>query len=62
MHPPRKSAPGGWANSQLAFFPDKAGEVRRVGYTLWQTNAVKSRRAPAFGMTMTVFRLKTPAV
>ena len=32
--------------------------VQRVGYTLWMDNAVKSRRAPAFGMTMVVYNLE----
>jgi hypothetical protein len=32
--------------------------VARVGYTIWQNNSVKSRRAPAFGMTMVVYDLK----
>ena len=45
--------------NQIAFFPSKDGSsVPRVGYTLWQANPVKSRRAPAFGMTMTVYDLK----
>lgn len=55
--PPGPARPGGWANFQVAFFPDADGSVARVGYTLWQNNTVKSRRAPAFGMTMTVFNL-----
>ena len=55
--PPGPARPGSWANYQVAFFPDADGSVARVGYTLWQNNTVKSRRAPAFGMTMRVFTL-----
>jgi hypothetical protein len=44
--------------AQIAFFPSANGSVPRVGYTLWQNNSVQSRRAPAFGMTMTIFSLK----
>jgi len=57
-HPPGGSAmPGKWANMQIAFFPDVDGKVVSVGYTIWGSNPIKSRRAPAFGMTMTVFAL-----
>ena len=31
--------------------------AQSVGYTLWMDNAVKSRRAPSFGMTMVVYNL-----
>lgn len=55
---PEPVRPGAWANSQAAFFPSAGGAIERVGYTIWQKNPVKSRRAPAFGMTMTVFNLK----
>jgi|EP01047_Picozoa_sp_COSAG01_P089027 hypothetical protein len=50
------ACPAGMA--QIAFFPSANGSVPRVGYTLWQNNSVQSRRAPAFGMTMTIFSLK----
>ena len=59
MHPLGGAAAAGrWANYQIAFFPSADGSVPRVGYTLWQDNPIKSRRAPAFGMTMQVYNLK----
>lgn len=58
MTPPFGNAPGMWANYQIAFFPDEAGQVARIGYTIWQNNSVKSRRAPAFGMTMVVYDME----
>merc|ERR1711862_747885 len=62
-HPPIKAAEGVWANVQIAFFPDKGGDVVSVGYTLWQGNRVKSQQKPAaFGMTMTVFALRNVTV
>jgi hypothetical protein len=58
MHPQVGSAKEGrWANFQIAFFPNIDGSVPRVGYTLWQGNPIKSRRSPAFGMTMVVYDL-----
>ena len=64
VHPPwsESNVKGSWANSQIAFFTDKHGAVVSVGYTLWGSNPVKSRRSPAFGMSMTVFSLSNITV
>eukprot|EP00947_MAST-08B_sp_MAST-8B-sp1_P000881 g881.t1 len=54
----RTHAPGSWANLQIAFFPDPtspAGDVVSVGYTVWQANAVPTRRGSSAGMTMALY-------
>merc|ERR1712187_465178 len=63
MHPPGGTAAAGkWANLQIAFFPDMDGKVRSVGYTIWGSNPIKSRRAPAYGMTTTVYALTNTSI
>ena len=66
-HPPisRQPTVGTWANIQIAFFLGvrsmAAGEEKEkedvvsVGFTLWQSNAVPSRRGSSAGMTMVVY-------
>lgn len=59
VHPPDGAKPGDWANLQIAFFPNAAGAVNHVSYTLYTNQTVYSQHHKAWdrGYTHTVYNL-----